>query len=174
MVLEAPGGCCEAMHCFTTISTRLLWSHSHFYKEILMVLEASGGCCESMHCFTSISRRLLWSHSHTFTKKYWRFWKLQEAAVNPCIASQQSPRGCCETIHTLLQINIYGFGSFRKLLWIHALLHSNLQEVAVKPFAHFYKEIFMVLEASGGCCEAMHCFTAISKRLLWSHSHCYK
>ena len=41
------------------------------------------------------------------------------AAVNPCIASQQSPG------------------------------------VAVKPFAHFYIEILMVLEASGRCCESI-------------------
>ena len=31
----------------------------------------------------------------------------------------------------------------------------NLEEVAVKPFACFYFEIFMVLEASGGCCESI-------------------
>ena len=31
----------------------------------------------------------------------------------------------------------------------------NLEEVAVKPFAHFYIEICMVLEASGGCCESI-------------------
>ena len=30
----------------------------------------------------------------------------------------------------------------------------NFQEVAVKQFAHFYKEILMVLQASGGCCES--------------------
>ena len=51
----------------------------------------------------------------TFTKKYERFWKLPEAAVNPLLT-----------------------------VW-------NLEEVAVKPFAYFYIEIFMVLEASGGC-----------------------
>ena len=45
-------------------------------------------------------------------------WQLV-AAVNPCVASQQS-RG-----------------------------------VAVKPFTHFYNEICMVLEASGGCCESI-------------------
>ena len=31
------------------------------------------------------------------------------------------------------------------------LMVWNLQEVAVKPFAHFYTKTFMVLEASGGC-----------------------
>ena len=41
------------------------------------------------------------------------------AAVNPCVASQQSPG------------------------------------VAVKPFARFYMEILMVLEASGRCCESI-------------------
>ena len=35
------------------------------------------------------------------------------------------------------------------------LMVWNLQEVAVKPFAHFYNEILMVLEASGGCCESI-------------------
>ena len=39
---------------------------------------------------------------------------------------------------------------------MHPLLTVwNLQEVAVKPFAHFYKEILMVLEASGSCCECI-------------------
>ena len=31
----------------------------------------------------------------------------------------------------------------------------NLEEVAVKPFTHFYNEMSMVLEASGGCCECI-------------------
>ena len=31
------------------------------------------------------------------------------------------------------------------------LMVWNLEEVAVKPFAHCYKEILMVSEASGGC-----------------------
>ena len=31
------------------------------------------------------------------------------------------------------------------------LMVCNLEEVAVKPFANFYKEILMVSEASGGC-----------------------
>ena len=34
------------------------------------------------------------------------------------------------------------------------LMVLNLQEVAVKPFTYFYNETFMVLEASGGCCES--------------------
>ena len=34
------------------------------------------------------------------------------------------------------------------------LLAWNLQAVAVKPFVHFSKELLMVLEASGGCCES--------------------
>ena len=34
------------------------------------------------------------------------------------------------------------------------LMLWNLQEVAVKPFKHFYIEILMVLEASGCCCES--------------------
>ena len=35
------------------------------------------------------------------------------------------------------------------------LMVWNLKEVAVKPFAYFYNELFMVLEASGGCCESI-------------------
>ena len=35
------------------------------------------------------------------------------------------------------------------------LMVWNLREVVVKPFAHFYNEILMVLEASGGCCESI-------------------
>ena len=31
----------------------------------------------------------------------------------------------------------------------------NLQEVAAKKFAHSYKELLMVLEASGGFCESI-------------------
>ena len=46
------------------------------------------------------------------------------------------------------------------------LMVWNLEEVAVKPFAHFYIEIFMILEASGGCCESNDSWFGISKRLL--------
>ena len=31
----------------------------------------------------------------------------------------------------------------------------NLEEVAVKPFAHFYNEILIVLDASGGRCDSI-------------------
>ena len=30
---------------------------------------------------------------------------------------------------------------------------GNLEEVVVKPFAHFSNSIFMDLESAGGCCE---------------------
>ena len=89
------------------------------------------------HWWFGISERLLWSHLHTFTKKYWWFWKLQEAAVNPSL-----------------------------MVW-------NLDEVAVKPFAHFYKEILMVLEASWGLLLIHYWWFGISKRLLWSHLHTF-
>ena len=36
-----------------------------------------------------------------------------------------------------------------------SLMVRNLEEVAVKPFAHFYNEILMFLEASGSCCESI-------------------
>ena len=35
------------------------------------------------------------------------------------------------------------------------LMVRNLQEVAVKPSAHFCKEILLGVEASGGCCESI-------------------
>ena len=35
------------------------------------------------------------------------------------------------------------------------LMAWNLNEIAVKPFAHFSNEIFMVLETSEGCCESI-------------------
>ena len=35
------------------------------------------------------------------------------------------------------------------------LMVLNLQEVAMKQFTNFYNKIFMVLEASGGCCESI-------------------
>ena len=35
------------------------------------------------------------------------------------------------------------------------LMVWNLEEVAVKPFTDFDIEIFMVLEASGHCCESI-------------------
>ena len=49
------------------------------------------------------------------------------------------------------------------------LMVWNLQEVAVKPFAFFYIEILMSVEASGGWCESIidgleipgSCFQAI-------------
>ena len=35
------------------------------------------------------------------------------------------------------------------------LMVWDLQEVVVKPFAHFSNEILMVLESPGECCEAI-------------------
>ena len=64
-------------------------------------------------------------------------WNLREVAVKPSkhfcnellmvleasggcyesiIDGLESPGGCCEAICTLLHLNIYGFGSFRRLL----------------------------------------------------------
>ena len=35
------------------------------------------------------------------------------------------------------------------------LMVWNLEEVAVKPFAHLYNETLMVLKGSGGCRESI-------------------
>ena len=48
-----------------------------------------------------------------------------------------------------------------KYLWFWIL-----QEAVVKPFAHFFVEIFMVLDSPGGCCEAMTDGFGFSRRLL--------
>ena len=71
---------------------------------------------ESADSWFEISKKLLRSNLHTFQLKYQWFWNLQEAAVKPLIASQQSPGGCRESIYTLFQLNIDGFGISRKLL----------------------------------------------------------
>ena len=97
------------------------------------------------------------------------------AVVTPCIASQQSPR-----------VAVKPFTHFTiKYQWIRKLLEAavnpllmvrNLQDVAVKPYAYFCQEIFMVLEASGGCCESIidglesrgSCYETIYVLLQWN------
>ena len=47
---------------------------------------------------------------------------------------------------------------FAHVFLLKYLLFWILQEVAVKPFAHFCDEIFIVLDSPGGCCEAICTF----------------
>ena len=56
------------------------------------------------------------------------------AAVNPCIASQQSPGGCCEAIYKLLQ----------EILMV------------LEASGGCCESIIDGLESPGGCSEAMH------------------
>ena len=66
----------------------------------------------------------------------------------------ECPRGCCEAICTFA--NKYSlFGKLQKAAVNPLFVVWNLEDVAVKPFAHFYNEILMVLESPGGCCEAI-------------------
>ena len=111
-------GCCESMHCFTTISRSCCEAICTFSIEISIVLESAGGCCESIInvlespegccediCTFSngnidgfiISRRLLWIHINVL----------------------EYPEGCGENICTFVHWNINGFGISRGLLWIN-------------------------------------------------------
>ena len=63
--------------------------------------------------------------------------------------------GCYETICALLQLNIKCFSKPQAAAVNPLLMVWNLEEVAVKPFEHFYNEILMVSVASGGCCESI-------------------
>ena len=101
---------------------------AHFSYEILMVLKSTGGCCESIYCFTAASRRLLCSHLQTFQMKYARFWKLQEAAVNPLLM-----------VWNFQEVAVKPFADF----YNEILMVLNFQEAAVKPFAHFSNEILI-------------------------------
>ena len=87
----------------------------HFYKEIFMVLEASGGCV--------LPLLMVWNLQEVavkpFTHFYFEILMVLEAAGRCCesiIVGLESPGSCCEAIYALLQLNIYGFGSFRRLL----------------------------------------------------------
>ena len=98
-----------------------------------------------------------------------------------------SPGRCCEAICEFVCLNIDGFAFSRRLLWSHLRFFLFkyywfwiLQEVVVKQFAHFFVEIFMVLDSPGGCCEAIcknKCWNidgfGFSRRLLWSHVHIF-
>ena len=119
-----------------------------------MVLEASWGCCESI--IDGLGFRGSWH-------------------VTICILLHWNISGF-GSFRRLLWIQYWWFGISRKLLWSHLLFFTikyewfrklqaaaanpllmvwNLQEVAVKPFTHYYKETLMVLDASGGCCESI-------------------
>ena len=145
---------------------------THFYNEILMVLEASGSCCESIidglecprGCCEAIcallqwnidgfgisrkvswshdwwfgfSRRLLWSHLHTFPNEILMFWNLWKVA-GKFLGNRWG------AIYACFQWNIYVFES-----------PGCIREAAVTPFTNCYNEIFIVLEASGSCCESI-------------------
>ena len=68
-------------------------------------------------------------------------WNLQEVAVTPFTHTFNKKYLWC---WKLQEAAVYPL----LMVW-------NLEEVVVKPCAHFYKEILMVLEASGGCCESI-------------------
>ena len=76
-----------------------------------------------------------------------------------------SPGCCCEAICACFCLNIYGFGFSRRLLLshLHIFLFKYLwfwiiQDAIVKPFAHLFVEILMVLDSPGGCCESICAF----------------
>ena len=54
-----------------------------------------------------------------------------------------------------LVLEASGFGKLPEAAENPMFMVWNLEEVAVGPFVYFYKEIFIVLEASCGCSESV-------------------
>ena len=79
-------------------------------------------------------------------------WDSPGSCREAIIGGWESPGGCCEASDKLLQCSIDGVRSFRKHAANPLLLVWNFQEIA---FAHFYKEILMVWESAGRCCESI-------------------
>ena len=144
IVLDSPGGCCEAICkktnwiiCGFGFSRRLLWSHLLFF-------------CLTIYGF-GFSRKLLWSHLRIFLFKYLLFWILKEAVVKPFAHVFFLKYLWFWILHEVVVkpfahffcLNMYGFGFSRRLLWSNLricffkyLLFWILHQVAVKPFAH--------------------------------------
>ena len=88
---------------------------AYFYIKILMVLEASGGCCESFIDGLESPR----SCCEAILIFYNEIFMVSEASGSCCesiIDGLASRGGCCEATCTRLKRNLYGFGSFRRLL----------------------------------------------------------
>ena len=140
MVLDSPGGCCEAICAFCLwningfgFSRRLLWSHllifllKYFwfwilqeavvkpfaicFVEILMVLDYPGGCCEAICTFVLFKYLYLFIIHEVVVKPFAFFVKI--------LMVLDSPGGCCEAICKFCCLNIEGFGFSRRLLWSH-------------------------------------------------------
>ena len=60
-------------------------------------------------------------------------------------------RNCCEAIYTLLQWRMYGFLKLPEAAVNQLLMVWNLEEVAMKPFAHSYKEYSWFWKLPRGC-----------------------
>ena len=54
------------------------------------------------------------------------------------------------------------------------LMAWNLQELAVKPFTHFYNEIFMFVGSFRRLLWIHYWWFGISKKLLWTHLHTFQ
>ena len=96
MVLDSPGGCCEAI-C------------NLFFHEILIVLDSPGGCCEAVCTFCLFKYLWFWILQEAVMKpfahflfKYLWFWILQDAVVKPFVY--------------FFCLTIDGFGFSRRLL----------------------------------------------------------
>ena len=101
----------------------------------------------------------------------------------------ESGRGCCETHLHNFTINIYSFGSFRRLLLVHHwwieisrmfvwnhLYTFTKKMMVVEASGGCYESIINGLESPGGCCEAICTLLTIHiesftnyGRLLWIH-----
>ena len=119
MVLEASGGCVNQLFMVWNLQEVAVKPVADFCNEIPI---------------------LFWKLQEAAVNPLLMIWNLEEVAVKPfayfynelfncleaagrccesIIDGSESLGGCCEAICTLLQRNINGFGSFRRLLRIH-------------------------------------------------------
>ena len=93
-----------------------------------------------------------------FTHFYNEILMVLEASGGCCesiIDGLESPGSCCEAIYKTFTMKYSWFWKLQEAAVNPLLMVCNLEEVAVKQIAHFHNELFMVLEASGSCCESI-------------------
>ena len=114
MVLEASGCCCESIFdesrggCCEAIC-KLLQRNIHGFRSFRRLRESISDGSESPGCCREAIYTLL-------QRNIYVFWKLQEAVGNPSLMVWNLQEVAVKPFTTLLQINIHGFVSFRRLL----------------------------------------------------------
>ena len=87
----------------------------HFSKKILMVLELPEAAVDPLLIVRNLEEVAVKQFPHVYNE----ILLVVEASGSCCesfIGGSGSRGSCCESISTLLQINIYGSGNFRKLM----------------------------------------------------------